>query len=229
MRLEDVVSEKRALKRIAGFGMIVALATAGLAAPSAAFAQEGETELIKQIEASDTPFADLEQLTPAEQEQFLQDLEVLSEEQQEEVLQSDEWTPSVSTFAYSDIIWSGLEKAACVIHVDLVSCNRAAKDATTASNSAASHFASNTLHNGKGDAYRHCYWNARMTISIGESGAMKIASNHEAIRNGPAKEKKMDLANNKTGRAIGKAKKTTSKSHTECKSRANSGKLVTLK
>ncbi|WP_219930477.1 DUF6973 domain-containing protein, partial [Pseudoglutamicibacter cumminsii] len=43
--------------------------------------------------------------------------------------------------------------------------------------------------------------------SIGENGAMKIASNHEAVRNGPAREKKMDLANNKTGRSVGKAQK----------------------
>ena len=155
----------------------------------------------------------------------------MSEERQEEVLESEEWTvvAAPSSSGCSDILWSTLEKAACVIYVDLVSCNRAAKDATEASKSAQKHFAANTLHNGKGDAYRHCYWNARMTISIGQSGAMKIVSNHEAIRNGPAKEKTMDLANNKTGRAIGKAKKTNAKCHTECKNRATSGKLVTLK
>ena len=65
--------------------------------------------------------------------------------------------------------------------------------------------------------------------SIGENGAMKIASNHEAVRNGPAREKKMDLANNKTGRSVGKAQKTASKSSAKCKSLANQNKLVTLK
>lgn len=113
---------------------------------------------------------------------------------------------NVASPAYSDIAWSWVEKAACVIHVDLISCNRAAKDATNASASAKKLFPK-SLHNGRGDSYRHCYWNALMTISIGENGAMKIASNHEAVRNGPAREKKMDLVSNKTGRSVGKAQK----------------------
>ena len=57
---------------------------------------------------------------------------------------------------------------------------------------------------------------------------MEIASNHEAVRNGPAREKKMDLANNKTGRSVGKAQKTASKTSAKCKSLANQNKLVTL-
>ncbi|NMA78051.1 MAG: hypothetical protein GX960_12485 [Actinomycetales bacterium] len=219
----------KGLRRLALAGAAAGFAVAATVIPQAAFADDGESELLEEIEASHTPYADLEKLSPEDQQQFLAGLEGLSEQRQAEVLQSDEWKSEVSTFGYSDIIWSATEKAACVIHVDLVSCNRAAKDATEASNSAEKHFASNTLHNGKGDAYRHCYWNARMTISIGKSGAMKIASNHEAIGGGPANEKSMDLANNETGRSIGAAQKTYAKSHTQCKSSANSGKLVTLK
>ncbi|WP_425471211.1 DUF6973 domain-containing protein [Xylanimonas allomyrinae] len=85
------------------------------------------------------------------------------------------------------------------------------------------------LHNGKGDAYRHCYWNALMTIGIGESAAEKIASNHEALGGGPKKEKDMDLANNKTGRATGKELKTKAASSKRCSALAKQGKLVTLK
>lgn len=188
--------------------------------------------IVEQIDESETPYADLELLDNIEQEHFLEALKEMSPERREDVMDSSEWNASTSVTArsgYSDIVMSTVEKAACVIHVDLISCNRAASDAAEASASARKNFASSTLHNGKGDAFRHCYWNARMTISIGENGAMKIASNHEAISNGPAREKSMDLANNSTGRSIGKSKKTYSKSLTECRNRANNGKLVTLK
>lgn len=73
--------------------------------------------------------------------------------------------------------------------------------------------------------------NATATSStpIGSGGAMKIASNHEAIRGGPTKEKKMDLANNKTGRSVETKKETVKKSQAQCQSLATNGKLKTLK
>ncbi|CUS11844.1 unnamed protein product [Tuber aestivum] len=51
-------------------------------------------------------------------------------------------------------------------------------------------FPLDTLHNGKGDAFCHCYWNARMTVDIMEGG------------NGPAAEREIDPANNAPGRTI---------------------------
>ncbi|MFJ6415783.1 DUF6973 domain-containing protein [Paeniglutamicibacter sp. NPDC091659] len=68
-----------------------------------------------------------------------------------------------------------------------------------ASKEASKRFAKKTLHNGKGDAFRHCYWNARMTKSMGSNYAGIIATNHEDVNKGPAKERSMDLKNNATG------------------------------
>lgn len=223
--------------------LMVGLATAALVAGSSAahasvVPEAAEPiELLEQLNTSVEPFVALDAMSESEQQILLQEFDEMETEQVAEIFAPNGQMSvsaaasagmlNVASPAYSDIAWSWLEKAACVIHVDLVSCNRAAKDANNASASAKKLFPK-SLHNGRGDAYRHCYWNALMTISIGENGAMKIASNHEAVRNGPAREKKMDLANNKTGRSVGKAQKTASKSSTKCKSLANQNKLVTL-
>jgi hypothetical protein len=55
------------------------------------------------------------------------------------------------------------------------------------------------LHNGAGDAWRHCYWNCRMTNEIGSDQAESVSSNHEKDNEGPAIENKMDLHNNMIG------------------------------
>lgn len=67
---------------------------------------------------------------------------------------------------YDRYFASAKEKVACVIQVGISGCKQGAKDANTASNTAARYFKS-SLHNGKGDAFRHCYWNALMTHHIG--------------------------------------------------------------
>jgi hypothetical protein len=56
------------------------------------------------------------------------------------------------------------------------------------------------LHNGPADAWRHAYWNCRMTAKIGASEAEIIASAHESFGGGPAIENMMDLHNNAEGR-----------------------------
>jgi hypothetical protein len=55
------------------------------------------------------------------------------------------------------------------------------------------------LHNGPGDAWRHCYWNCSMTQEFGPDRARKISSNHEKDEPGPAIETQMDLYNNAVG------------------------------
>ncbi|MBL3960828.1 hypothetical protein FH728_25105, partial [Bacteroides thetaiotaomicron] len=62
-----------------------------------------------------------------------------------------------------------------------------------------------SLHNGKGDAFRHCSWNALMTMRIGADAAERIATNHETVAQGPADETSMDLYNNAQGRFLGSA------------------------
>lgn len=83
-------------------------------------------------------------------------------------------------------------------------CNKASKHADTALAEAKNRWPS-SLHNGKGDAFRHCYWNARMTIDFGKGTAKGFADRHEQNPDQPAIEKKMDLFNNNVGREVGEA------------------------
>ncbi|QGY45265.1 hypothetical protein GM418_16775 [Maribellus comscasis] len=61
----------------------------------------------------------------------------------------------------------------------------------------------NSLYNGKGDAFRHAYWNALNRIDLGYELAESLTTAHE---NKPStyhfsyKEKEMDLFNNEVGR-----------------------------
>jgi len=77
-------------------------------------------------------------------------------------------------------------------------------DATTALTEARKRYPANTLRNGTGDAFRHCFWNSLMARDQGETLAKQFATAHEA-EGGPLIESMMDLYNNEQGRAIGKA------------------------
>ena len=64
-----------------------------------------------------------------------------------------------------------------------------------------------TLHNGIGDAFRHCMWSAQLTISLGWRDAKGFTDRHEHTgdHNGqPRAERNMDQFNNARGREIGK-------------------------
>ena len=121
----------------------------------------------------------------------------------------------------------------CINPFNTAACFAAQGHADVASASAQSLFPT-SLHNGKGDAYRHCYWNARMTIDIGATKAKEIGDAHEAGSSGPQAEKNMDLANNATGRSIGGSASGSTKeakyssASTTCRTRANNNQLVTL-
>jgi len=79
------------------------------------------------------------------------------------------------------------------------------KNAYNAFNKSLNLYPSST-HNGKGDAFRHAYFNALNVVSIGKYYAEKLSTAHE---NKPYKyayeykEKNMDLFNNNTGRNYG--------------------------
>ena len=86
---------------------------------------------------------------------------------------------------------ASLEMLSCI------SCGIANQAATTASMEAQNRFPGATsLRNGKGDAFRHCSWNALMKMRIGADAAERIAINHETVAQGPADEASMDLYNN---------------------------------
>jgi hypothetical protein len=58
---------------------------------------------------------------------------------------------------------------------------------------------------GHNDAFRHAYWNARMTSEFGESWANQYATAHEAVTtqiNNSSVREAMDLYNNEVGRQI---------------------------
>ncbi|KAH6871460.1 secreted protein [Coprinopsis sp. MPI-PUGE-AT-0042] len=122
----------------------------------------------------------------------------------------------------------------CLNPFNIAACLAAHGHAQVASMTAWDYFP-DSLHNGKGDALRHCYWNARMTIDIGITKAKIIADNHEnGATENPANEKAMDLANNETGRSIGASAAGATKEEKydnalqECYTRASEGKLVVI-
>ena len=60
-----------------------------------------------------------------------------------------------------------------------------------------------SLHNNKGDAFRHAYWNAILSRMIGRSSAKLWTDAHENGAAGqPVRQKRMDLHNNWVGRDV---------------------------
>lgn len=81
-------------------------------------------------------------------------------------------------------------------------CSKTKGISSHASRSARSHFPDG-LHYGRGDAFRHAYWNAVMTKEIDETWARKFATAHESET--PAgNDRTMDLRNNGVGRGVGR-------------------------
>jgi hypothetical protein len=94
------------------------------------------------------------------------------------------------------------EKASVTLHVGMLGGYRAKKLATEALQ-AAKKTGLPGLHNGPADAWRHCYWNCRMTEVIGKEDAAFIAENHEEQADeNPVAEHMMDSWNNKVGQDI---------------------------
>lgn len=67
-------------------------------------------------------------------------------------------------------------------------------------------FEQNELYNGKGDAFRHCLWNALGAAKLGKSLMSQLSNAHEVYDPGETPrplEKSMDLYNNDIGLDIG--------------------------
>lgn len=77
------------------------------------------------------------------------------------------------------------------------------KYAKQALSEASRRFPAGELHNGRGDAFRHAYWNALMTRHLTSFFAELFATAHEDSPGQPAAERAMDLHNNAEGRRIG--------------------------
>jgi hypothetical protein len=112
----------------------------------------------------------------------------------------------------------------------------AAREATNrAIREAQNRFPGGGLHNGPGDAWRHCYWTCLMARNswVGPEMAREIGRCHENAgdRNGqqPAGERDMDLHNNDVGISIGSARPKPSREGcaTGCDDALKDGRLVT--
>ncbi|WP_344484886.1 DUF6973 domain-containing protein [Glycomyces endophyticus] len=90
-------------------------------------------------------------------------------------------------------------------------------------------FPGDSLHNGKADAFRHCYWNALMVHYIDAQQAKIVADRHEADPGLPQDEVGMDLHNNAAGRDIGVREPIDINAQDECKWSALDGRLATLR
>ena len=118
------------------------------------------------------------------------------------------------------------EAIRCVFLVGPVACAKGKTDADKALLVARENYPANTLHNGIGDAFRHCFWNALMTLSVGRTSAKKIADLHEDVNTtGPEAERIMDLKNNEIGRQAGSESKDADEAQEKCAEHVRTGHL----
>lgn len=104
-------------------------------------------------------------------------------------------------------------------------CNTAFQDSNTAG-AAAKNLFPKTLHNGRGDAFRHCYWSALMTIHMGRATAAEFGDRHEESPGQPNIEYVMDQRNNAIGRDhVGRYTSSPSIALSNCRARAKDAKL----
>jgi hypothetical protein len=128
---------------------------------------------------------------------------------------------------------NGAEKSFCRWPSRWLICNTAGEDANTSLSAAKRLFPENTLHNGRGDAFRHCYWSALMTIHMGAGEAAGFGDRHEDVGSNPYLERVMDQRNNAVGRDQVAPKtgvwKREMKAESQCASKARAGQLWKVK
>lgn len=85
------------------------------------------------------------------------------------------------------------------------------------------------LHNGRCDAFRHCYWSALLARDLGAGNARSFTTAHENYSGNPPKERAMDLHNNGVGIRIGSSDTKATDGEFSVKFRAalNGGSLMT--
>ncbi len=88
-------------------------------------------------------------------------------------------------------------------------------------------FSEETLHNGSGDAFRHCFWSALNASAHGKVLAKMYGDAHESFDWNPKDEMEMDKFNNSVGFEIGAPLKFASLWHlaTLCAEAWRDGKL----
>lgn len=119
------------------------------------------------------------------------------------------------------------EKWFLLTHPHLVGTIR--DDANKALVEAQRRFAGARLHNGTGDAFRHCYWSALLGRDIGKDNATEFTTAHESWSGNPPRERAMDLHNNAIGVDIGASnpKAKDAQLIAICQAEIKSGRLQT--
>lgn len=84
-------------------------------------------------------------------------------------------------------------------------------------------------HNGKTDAFRHCFWSAILCRDIGYAGALAFTIAHEGFTSNPVIEKQMDLHNNSVGLRYGMSKASDSVLAEYCATAFKVGRLKVIK
>eukprot|EP01024_Parvocaulis_polyphysoides_P073910 TRINITY_DN95353_c0_g1_i1.p2 TRINITY_DN95353_c0_g1~~TRINITY_DN95353_c0_g1_i1.p2 ORF type:complete len:207 (+),score=41.66 TRINITY_DN95353_c0_g1_i1:73-693(+) len=95
------------------------------------------------------------------------------------------------------------EGAAQAGNVGVVAAFKARNDAREAVKATEEVTKSENLSADQSNAFRHAYWSARMTQSIGKEKAKKVGDKHEEVKPGTAQDTAADLKNNEAGRKIG--------------------------
>lgn len=206
---------------------LLALPIAMLSLLPLAMLPANATEISPSVSSQPTQ-QELAQATDSQREAYFQSVKLLEETRQKTAQPQNVSTLQAVAYGYGD---SGgatiVEVAKCAVIVGPVDCNTAKNDADTASAEAANLYPANTLHNGTGDAFRHCYWNALMAIHINPDQAKKVADQHEDSSAGPENEKTMDRKNNEVGREIGKNSADENAAKGGCQAAVTDGRLQT--
>lgn len=107
---------------------------------------------------------------------------------------------SISTFGYYDGVTITKAEAALAAAYP-AQASIAYDDSRIALTEAQRLYQSSTLYLGNGDAFRHTYWNALMTLDVGYDLAKAFADAHES-ETADGVDKTMDLNNNNIGRNL---------------------------
>jgi hypothetical protein len=105
-------------------------------------------------------------------------------------------------------------------------CNMAMRDLGNEALASAEYVASTngwSVHNGKADAFRHCFWSGLMTRHMGPDTAEGFGDRHEYGEVEPEFERSMDLTNNEIGRQVGMGQGSV---YNRCLEDARNGVLV---
>ncbi len=120
------------------------------------------------------------------------------------------------------------EKWFLLTHPHLISTIK--EDADKASAESQRRYSGQGLHNGNGDAFRHCFWSALLSRDIGPDNARAFTTAHENYSDNPAGERAMDLHNNNVGIQIGQtfSNETDTGLSNRCAAALANGQLLTV-